>query len=579
MGVVKSHSKEGDIVEDKPVMLIVDDVEINRVVLTQFFQEEYQIIEAENGKEALSVIEEQPISIVLVDLVMPIMDGFQMISMMKRNDQFAGIPVVVMTANNDGDSEARAMEMGAADFITKPYNPTIVRCRIRNVMAREEIEWRRVAQVAQNRQLMEMHQYVEKDSLTGIYNREAFYRKAAELMQEHHQTQYSIVYLDISCFKVINDLFRIETGNLILKTAAFYFNMLVGEEGLCSRIEADHFVLCVPTDKLDMDKMIAGLDSTIQSLGISHNIVFYAGIYPVDNAYLPIDQMCDRAHMALNRIKGRYMTRFAYYDKAMRDQMIEEQMIVRNMEYALQERQFVINLQPIYNSSTNGIIGAEALVRWNYNKGHISPGKFIPIFENNGFIVRLDRFVWEEACKVLRAQLDAGLAPVPVSVNLSRLNFYSQDLLEFLQGLIKKYELPTNLLKLEITESAYMENPHQLIAMVRAFRGNGFSVMMDDFGSGYSSLSMLKDLPVDVLKIDMAFVQEVDKSSRAGAILESIVGLGKHLRMEVVVEGVETKEQVDFLEKIGCRAIQGYYFSKPLDVDSFMGLIKRSQGI
>ena len=563
--------------DDKPVMLIVDDVEINRVVLTQFFQEEYQIIEAENGQEAMALIEQQPVSIVLVDLVMPIMDGFQMISMMKRNDQFAGIPVVVMTANNDGDSEARAMEMGAADFITKPYNPTIVRCRIRNVMAREEIEWRRVAQVAQNRQLMEMHQYVEKDSLTGIYNREAFYRKAAELMQEHHQTRYSIVYLDISCFKVVNDLFRIETGNLILKTAAFYFNVLVGEEGLCARIEADHFALCVPTDKLDMDKTIAGLDSTIQSLGISHNVLFYAGIYPVDNVYLPLDQMCDRAHMALNRIKGRYMTRYAYYDKAMRDQMIEEQMIARNMEYALQEEQFVIHLQPIYETGANSIVGAEALVRWNYNKGQISPGKFIPIFENNGFIVRLDRFVWEEACKVLRAQIDAGLTPVPISVNLSRLNFYSQDLLDFLRELMKKYDLPAKLLKLEITESAYMDNPHQLIAIVRAFKGQGFSVLMDDFGSGYSSLSMLKDLPVDVLKIDMAFVQEVDKSSRAGAILESIVELGKHLRMEVVVEGVETREQVDFLEKIGCRLIQGYYFSKPLDKESFLGLIKRSQ--
>lgn len=564
--------------DDKPVMLIVDDVEINRVVLTQFFQEEYQILEAENGKEAMSIIEGQLVSIVLVDLVMPIMDGFQLLAMMKQNDQYAGIPVVVMTANNDGDSEARAMEMGAADFITKPYNPTIVRCRIRNVMAREEIEWRRVAQVAQNRQLMEMHQYVEKDRLTGIYNREAFYRKAAELMQEHHQTEYSIVYLDISCFKVINDLFRIETGNLILKTAAFYFGVLVGETGLCARIEADHFVLCMPTNNLDMKQVIAGLDSTIQSLGISHNVLFYAGVYPVDNAFLPIDQMCDRAHMALNRIKGRYMTRFAYYDTAMRDQMIEEQMIVRNMEYALQEGQFFIHLQPIYETTTSEISGAEALVRWRYNKGLISPGKFIPIFEKNGFIVRLDRFVWEEACKVLRAQIDAGLTPVPISVNLSRLNFYSQDLLEFLQSLIKKYELPTNLLKLEITESAYMDNPHQLIAMVRAFKGQGFSVLMDDFGSGYSSLSMLKDLPVDVLKIDMAFVQEVDKSSRAGAILESIVELGKHLRMDVVVEGVETKEQVDFLSKIGCHHIQGYYFSKPLDKDIFMGLVKRSQG-
>ncbi|WP_037353241.1 bifunctional diguanylate cyclase/phosphodiesterase [Selenomonas sp. FC4001] len=565
--------------DDKPVMLIVDDVEINRVVLTQFFQEEYQIMEAENGQEAMEIIEGQSVNIVLVDLVMPVMDGFQVLAMMKRNDQLAGIPVVVMTANNDGDSEARAMEMGAADFITKPYNPTIVRCRIRNVMAREENEWRKVAQMAQNRQLVEMHQHVEKDSLTGIYNREAFYRKAAELMQEHHQTGYSIVYLDISCFKVVNDLFRIETGNLILKTAAFYFNVLTGDGGLCARIEADHFALCQPTEKLDMDTLIAGLDSTIQSLGISHNILFYAGVYPVENVFLPVDQMCDRAHMALNRIKGRYMTRYAFYDKAMRDQMIEEQMIVRNMEYALHEGQFVINLQPVYEIPSKKIIGAEALVRWNYPKGPIPPSKFIPIFENNGFIVRLDRFVWEEACKVLRAQIDAGFNPLPISVNISRLNFYSQDLLEFLQSLIKKYDLQPKMLKLEITESAYMENPHQLIAMVRAFRGNGFSVLMDDFGSGFSSLSMLKDLPVDVLKIDMAFVQEVDKSSRAGAIMESIVELGKHLNMDVVVEGVETQEQLDFLSKIGCREIQGYYFAKPMDKEAFMGLVQRSQDI
>ena len=563
--------------DNKPVMLIVDDVEINRVVLKQFFQEEYQILEAENGQEAMAIIEAQPISIVLVDLVMPVMDGFQVLGILKKNDQFAGIPVVVMTANNDGDSEARAMEMGAADFITKPYNPTIVRCRIRNVMAREEIEWRRVAQVAQNRQLMEMHQQIELDSLTGIYNREAFYRRAGDLLQGHAKTLYSIIYLDISCFKVINDLFRIETGNLILKTAAVYFNMFVGETGLSARIEADHFVLCVPTAALDMEKLIAGLDNTIQSLGISHHIHFYAGVYQVDNAFLPVDQMCDRAHMALNKIKGQYMTRYAFYDKGMRDQMIEEQMIVRNMEYALAEGQFGIVLQPVYNLQTRKIIGAEALVRWNHPKKQISPGKFIPVFESNGFIVNLDRFVWEEACRNLRRQIDAGLKVVPISVNVSRLNFYNNDLLDFLLGLVKKYDIEPRLLKLEITESAYVDNPHQLIALVRAFRGHGFAVLMDDFGSGYSSLSMLKDLPVDVLKIDMAFVREVGRSSRAGAIMESIVELVSRLHMDVVVEGVETQEQVDFLSRIGCQEIQGYYFAKPLDQDTFMGLVERNQ--
>lgn len=564
--------------DEKTVMLIVDDVEINRAVLSQFFQDEYTVLEAVNGQEALKIIESQPVGIVLVDLVMPVMDGYELLGIMKRRDQYAGIPVIVMTARSDGDSEARAMEMGAADFITKPYNPTIIRCRVKNVMARLENEWRKVEQLAKDRQLVEMHRYIEKDSLTQIYNRETFYRKAAELMQGNADTAYNIVYLDISCFKVINDLFRIEMGNLILKTAAYYFKVIMGEKGLCARIEADHFALCLPASQLNIEKLIAGLDSTVQSLGISHNILFYAGVYPVDNAFLPVDQMCDRAHMALNRVKGNYITRYAYYDKSMRELMLEEQMIVRDMEFALQEGQFCIYMQPVYNLRTNQIVSAEALVRWNHPvKGMIPPGKFIPVFERNGFVVRLDRFIWEEACRFLKASLERGGAFVPVSVNVSRLNFYNLDLIEFLLHLIKKYELEPWMLKLEVTESAYTDNPHQLMMVVRELRMNGFSVLMDDFGSGYSSLNMLKDLPVDVLKIDMGFVREIERSTRASAIIRAIVSMARNLEMGIVVEGVETKPQVDFLGSIGCEDIQGYYFSRPLPEEEFNGLLLRDQ--
>ena len=335
----------------------------------------------------------------------------------------------------------------------------------------------------------------------------------------------------------------------------------------------------MPVNKFDKEKVSNKLADFVVSKGkIEHRIMINIGIYEVNEKGLDVSVIFDRAHLALSMAGNEFQSGIIYYDDKMREMMLWEQLISTQLPKAIEEKQIVPYLQPLVDSAGK-VVGAEALVRWEHPEhGFLSPGKFIPIFENNGFIVRLDRFVWDEACKVLRAQIDAGLKPVPISVNLSRLNFYSQDLLEYLQGLMKKYDLPTNLLKLEITESAYMDNPHQLIAMVRAFKGHGFSVLMDDFGSGYSSLSMLKDLPVDVLKIDMAFVQEVDKSSRAGAILESIVELGKHLRMEVVVEGVETKEQVDFLEKIGCRVIQGYYFSKPIDVGSFMGLVKRSQG-
>ena len=560
---------------DKPVMLIVDDVEINRVLLVQFFQQEYVIIEAENGKEALEIMEHQPVNIVLLDLVMPEMDGYEALSILKRKERYASIPVIVMTAHNDGDSEARAMEMGAADFVTKPYNPIIVRCRVHNVMARLENEWRKLEQAAKDRQLVEMHRYIETDALTGLFNRETFYKRAASAMQKHQDKAYDIVYLDISCFKAINDLFHIETGNLILKTAAYYFMASVDEEdGVCGRVEADHFVICLPQEKLDIDTLIQGLDSTVQSLGISHNILFYAGIYPVNNVFLPVDQMCDRARMALNKIKGNYMTRYAYYDASMRDLMLQEQMIVRDMEFGLQEKQFTVYLQPIYNLHTGHIVSAEALVRWQHpTNGVITPGKFIPVFERNGFIVRLDRYVWERVCQILQEEKQKHGKVTPVSVNVSRLNFYNLDLLSFLTGLLEKYDLEPWMLKLEITESAYTDNPQQLIAVIGAFREHGFPVLMDDFGSGYSSLNMLKNLPVDTLKIDMGFVQELESSERASSIMKFILKLAEDLDMGVVVEGVETKAQLDLLAKIGCADIQGFYFSRPLPYENYMKLL------
>ena len=561
--------------EKKSVMLIVDDVEINRAILMQFFRNDYIIIEAANGKEALDVMEKQPVDIVLLDLVMPVMDGLELLSILKKREKFVDIPVIATTARNEGDSEVRAMEMGAADFITKPYNPTIVRCRVHNVMARLENEWRKLEQAAKDRQILEMRHYIELDSLTGIYNREAFYSKAAALLQSETEQEYAIVYLDISYFKVINDLFHVETGNLILKTAAAYFKTISANLGVCGRLEADRFALCLPVRTLQMDMLIQGLDDAVNSLSISHSILFYAGVYPVDNVFLPVDQMCDRAHMALNTVKGRYMTRYAHYDTNMRELILEEQMILREMEFALAEKQFQIYLQPVYSLKDKRTVSAEALVRWIHPlKGVISPARFIPIFERNGFIVKLDHFVWEEACKVLAEQKKAG-SVLPISVNVSRVNFYSGDFLDSVMALLQKYDLEPWMLKLEITETAYTENPRQLLSIMRSFQEKGFKVLMDDFGSGYSSLNMLKNVPVDILKVDMGFVQDVENSDRAALIMKSIVQMAEWIHMGVVIEGVETKPQLDFLEEIGCNDIQGYYFSKPLPVDMFKELITR----
>lgn len=561
--------------DEKPVMLIVDDVDVNRAVLKNLFQEGYELVEAADGQTALAVMASRPVNVVLAALEMQGMDALELLSVMKHTPGWMEIPVVVITDRSNYEGQANAVEMGASDFITKPYHPTVAWLRVRNVLGGHENEWRKALQVAQDQEIVEMQHSMEKDVLTGLYNRETFLRKAAELMQAGKDILYDIVYFDISCFKVINDLFYMDTGDVVLKAAGFYFPAAVGDEGLCARFEADHFVICIPDSKLDMDRFMQGLDDSMKSLGINHKIRFFAGIYKAQDAFLPVDRMCDWARMAMCKVKGSYAQRYAYYDEGMWEVMLREQTLVRDMELALHEKQFCVYMQAIYNMEQKRVVSAEALVRWNHPAiGTILPAYFIPLFERNGFIVRLDRYVWEVSCQFLREQKERFGEVLPVSVNVSRLNFYNLDLLQFLMGLVEKYGLEPWMLKLEITETAYMDEPEKIISVIKEFRARGFAVLMDDFGSGHSSLSMLKNLPVDVLKLDMSFANEVGHSRRVNAILKFIMSLSRELDMQVIVEGVETKKQLDIIESLGCYDIQGYYFSRPLPAEEFMKVLE-----
>ena len=526
--------------DGKKKMLIADDAKINRVILRQFFQETYEIIEAADGREAVSRLQGADVKVLLLDLTMPEMDGFEVLSYLQSHDEYAELPVVAMTTRDESDAGARSLEMGARDFITKPFHPLIVRRRVQNVLAEAENQWRQALQLAKDHQIREMHRFIEEDSLTGVYNRETFYRKAAELMQENEGTDYEVIYFNISAFRVINDLFRVETGNLILKTAAYYLRAAAGTTGVCGRMEADHFALCQPVRAIQMDTLMQGLDSTVQSLGISHNVVFCAGVYPVENIYLPVDQMLDRAQLALEHIDASDAKRYCVYD-------------------------------------TGKIASAEALVRWRHpSEGLITPGDFVPLFEHNGFIVRLDRFVWEQTARFL-AQLREELpVPLSLSVNVSRLNFYNENMLDRLENLSKKYGLAPQLLRLEVTEGAYAENVRQVVETSRALRARGFRVLIDDFGREASSLTMLRDFPVDFLKFDCGFLRGGDaEAARGRAVLEGLVPLVERLGTGIVIEGVETREQLAYLASIGCRYIQGYVYAKPMPQEAFRKLLQR----
>ncbi len=555
----------------KPMMLIVDDVEINRVILAQFFKDDFDVCEASNGEEALLFVEEHPVSIILLDLVMPIMDGYEFLTRLKRDERFRDIPVIATTARSESDSEVRVMEMGAADFITKPYTPAVVRSRVKNVMAHMENEWRKLEQSAQSQEIVDMRRRIELDSLTNLYDRDNFCRKASSFMQMDASQKYVLVYFDINYFKVVNDLYSVETGNLLLRSSAAFLQSVSSGVGIAGRLEADHFALCLPEDVLNIDAIIQGLDGVVQSLNIPQNIRFYAGLYSVANVFLAVSQMCDRAHTAMNSAKGRYTQRYAWYDEKMREAEVEEHLILRDMAGALADGQFSINIQPIFNLDTGEDFSGEVLVRWYHPlKEFIPPARFIPIFEKNGFVARVDRFVWNEACKLLAYEKENFGRVIPVSVNLSRLNFYDEKLVEYILGLIRQYDLEPWMLKLEITESAYTDNMHLLIDTVARFQKEGFKILMDDFGSGYSSLNMLRNMPVDILKLDMRFLEDIQNDFRAQAIVKNVVNLARDIEMDVIIEGVETREQLEFLKSIGCKNIQGFLFAYPMTKEDYL---------
>lgn len=415
------------------------------------------------------------------------------------------------------------------------------------------------------------------DSLTGLYNKATFCHHAETLLQQNPDVHFELMVVNINRFKAINDIFNEKTGDELLMHIASLFKAMTLPNCAFGRLHADNFVILYPAKKKMREHLITSLNITVDSFALDYHVDLSFGVYPVTDRQISVNAMCDRALMALSKAKNDSTNPCGIYDDDMRQDLVNEQMLISGMDKAIEDENFVIYLQPKYDFMTERIVGAEALVRWLHPKlGYISPGKFIPAFERNGSILKLDKYVWEKACQLLRSELDAGRPAVPISVNVSRVDLNSPNMVQYFLELVHKYELPPALLELELTESAYVDNPQYIINITKELQKAGFPILMDDFGSGYSSLNMLKNLPVDILKIDLKFLadaEQADVDTRSNDILISIVRMAKWLRIPVIVEGVETKTQVDFLRTIGCEMAQGYYFSKPVPIDVYESML------
>lgn len=556
----------------KKTILIADNSLINRTYLGGILSGEYDILEAADGQMALDILREHgdEIAVVLLDLVMPKKGGYEVLDEMSDDDQLRQIPVIVVTAESETSAEAKALDAGAMDFITKPFEPEIAKRRIKSVISAKELEEYHI----KSRILEELQYQSDHDELTGIFSRLAFYRDTHSMLMRHPNEDYILIRWDIEKFKLVNELFGMKIGDDMLRAAANSLVRHVGSLGTYGRFGSDNFVMCVPEASVDVETLMASISEDIRSsfgdVGIVQTVIIATGIFRIYDHSLQVGNMCDRAGMALQTIKGNYSRHFAYYDDKIRERLLEEQDILDNMEAALENHEFEVYLQPVYSLSTGHPASAEALSRWNRpGKGIISPGVFIPLFERNGFISKLDYYMWDQVCHILTSRAEQGLQPLPISVNLSRRSVYNPHLFEDIVELVERHHVPPSLFRIEVTESAYIDNAAQLISTVKKLQDYGFPVLMDDFGSGYSSFNTLKDIPVDMLKIDMKFMEGFEQGGRIGTILASILRMTKWLGIPVIAEGVETTEQYEYLRSIGCDYTQGFLFARPMPYSAF----------
>ena len=562
-----------------PTILLLDDEKNNLASLKKILEKKFFILFTSSPMEAAQFLKTNPnlISAVCVSADLEQSSAITstqsaFVEFLRNVNSYAWsshIPTIVSAKRHSEKAELEAMENGAVDFVHEPYDEQIVLRRFQNVIRLRETS------IAMKT--------VSRDDLTGLYSKPYFLVQAQKILENRGDKNYDIICIDIEKFKLVNDICGIEIGNKILRKLG---QVILDEarkwNGIAGHFSEDvFFVLNERPESFGEEGFKKNIDKLnsmeeVKRFNLHLRLVF--GLYQVKNLRTSISVMCDRAQMAAEKIKGHYGVYYCYYDDSIRKKMIGEQKIAGSMEAALKNREFLVYYQPKYDLATETIAGAEALVRWKSKEmGMMPPGEFIPLFEKNGFITRMDMYVWEKVCVDLRSWISAGNKIVPVSVNVSRADLLNPSLVDTLSSLVKKYEIPPKYLHLEITESAYTEDPEQIVKIIYELRKRDFMIEMDDFGSGYSSLNMLSEMPIDILKLDMTFVRNEMERTNGKGILSYIISLANWLNLKVVAEGVETKGQVTQLKQMGCAYVQGYYFSKPLDRDEFFSLLRKSR--
>lgn len=414
-------------------------------------------------------------------------------------------------------------------------------------------------------------QYIAShDSLTGLYNRESFFKKVEETIRKNPQKKRYMVCTNIKNFKLTNDLFGKEMGDRVLADQAKLLMLAKYDECVYGRIGGDKFAMLIAKENFN-PRLAAQNTSKLQYLinDTNYKLHLAIGAYEITDPEESAQVMCDKANMAIDSMQGDYSQVVAYYDEKMLGSLVQEKNVLSAFDHALETDQFRMYLQPQIKN-TGELSGAEAIVRWHHpSKGILMPADFIEIIEKRGYIYKLDRCMWEQAAAKLGDWKRRGINDLCISVNVSTKDFYYIDLYKAFTGLVEKYDIDPGKFNIEITETVFIGDMKMHLAVIKKLREYGFHIEIDDFGSGYSSLNMLKNIEVDILKIDMAFLEETITTERTRIIIKAMIAMAKELGMEVITEGVRNEEHVAFLTEAGCDIFQGFYFNKPISVAEF----------
>lgn len=418
---------------------------------------------------------------------------------------------------------------------------------------------------------IEVNKSLDLDALTGIYNLSRFIISVKDKVTTYKNRKFAIMVFDIDNFRVLNDLHGTIEGDKILQHIGQVLSRCIALPDLYCRMYSDNFAILLEyEDDDDIIQLANDLSQEICKYSIKLDGMLSFGVCKVEDFNASIGSLCDYASLAKKKVKGSVVHLLAFYDEALRKKALDDQDIENEMVNALKEHQFEMYLQPKVSIANSDVVGAEALVRWNHpRRGIITPDKFIPLFERNGFIIKMDYYIWEKAFATIREWLDEGYDPVPISVNVSRVHIYDSNIIQIFKDLAKKYRVPTYLIELELTETSYFDNYDILSKFILDLKREGFILSIDDFGSGYTSLNMLKDIPVDVIKFDKEFTKEILSTERGKTVIQYTIAMAKQLDIEVIAEGVEDFYQAQFLFEAGCEVAQGYFYSKPLPIHKF----------